>query len=382
MMVIRIVLSKGVRIGAFLLSAGALPFFCLGQATAPKTGLTLIRQLPVTSVKSQDNTGTCWSYSTTSLVESQTIKNGKGTVDLSEMFTVRNIYREKAVNYVLRQGNAQFGPGGLGHDVIHAMETYGAMPESAYTGLTLGQQRHDHGVLDKKLKAYLDSLLKLRPLPGDWMKGFDNILNDHLGEPPTTFVYGEKTYTPVTFAKEVLHFSANDYVNITSFTHHPFYSAFVLEAPDNALNGMYYNLPIDELLELTRKSIESGYTIMWDSDVSNKYFRQQDGYAMMVKDPTAPFTNPDEPEVSYTQAYRQSLYENLTTQDDHLMHLIGIEKSATGKIFFLVKNSWGEIGPFKGFIHVSESYFAINTVSVVIPKAALDTSLKSKLKMN
>ena len=346
------------------------------------SGMKVIRELPSTSVKNQANTGTCWSFSTTSLVESQSIKNGAGTFDLSEMFTVRNIYKEKAVNYVLRQGKAQFSPGGLGHDVIHAMEVYGAMPESVYSGMILGQKYHDHGKLDNLLKKYLDSLLVTRPLPDNWMKGFETILNDQLGTPPATFMYNEKVYTPITFAKEVLHFSANDYISMTSFTHHPFYTSFILEAPDNALNSVYYNVPLNELVSLTEKSIENGYSIMWDADVSNKYFRHGDGYAMMVKEVKGPFKNPDDVEIPYSQEYRQQLYENLTTQDDHLMHIVGLEKSTGGKAFFLVKNSWGESNSFKGFVHVSESYFAINTVSVVIPKAALDPKLKSKLNLN
>lgn len=357
--------------------------FTHAQSAASGSSLKVIKELPATPVKNQANTGTCWSFSTTSLVESQTIANGLGTFDLSEMFTVRNIYKEKAVNYVLRQGNAQFSPGGLGHDVIQAMERYGAMPESVYSGMVLGQKQHDHTVLDRKLKGYLDSLLAKRPLPDHWMKGFETILDDQLGKPPETFTYNEKVYTPQTFAKEVLHFSAQDYVNVTSFTHHPFYTSFILEAPDNALNGSYYNLPLNELIALTKKSIESGYSIMWDSDVSNRYFRHRDGYAMMVKnEQLTNFTNPDEAEVAYSQEYRQALYENLTTQDDHLMHIVGVEKSPSGKLFFLVKNSWGESNSFKGYVHVSENYFALNTVSLVLPKAAFDAALKSKLKLN
>jgi bleomycin hydrolase len=352
------------------------------SSSGPQANLEVTRLLPHTPVKNQANTGTCWSFSTTSLVESQTIKNGRGTFDLSEMFTVRNIYKEKAKNYVLRQGKAQFGPGGLGHDVIHAMQVYGAIPENIYSGLPLSQQHHDHGLLDRKLKSYLDSLLGTRPLPDNWMGGFENILDEHLGKPPATFTYQEKVYTPASFAKEVLRFSADDYLSVSSFTHHPFYTTFILEAPDNALNSVYYNLPLEELIRLTQTSIAAGYSIMWDSDVSNKYFRQHEGYAMMVKEIKGPFNNPDETEIGYSQEYRQSLYENLTTQDDHLMHIIGVERSPAGKLFFLVKNSWGDAGPFKGLIHVSESYFAINTVSVVIPKAALDSDLKSKLKLN
>lgn len=353
----------------------------LAQSASTTHSLSVIKSVPYTPIKNQANSGTCWSFSITSLVESQAIKNGLGEFDLSEMFTVRNIYIEKARNYILRQGKAQFGPGGLGHDVIYAMENYGAVPESVYSGLVLGEKFHNHNKLDDRLKLYLDSLLTVRPIPNDWMKGFQSILDDHLGKPPKTFLFKEKQYTPKTFASEVLHFSAKDYINITSYTHHPFYSAFILETPDNFLNGSYYNLPLNEMIKLTERAVETGYSVMWDADVSNEFFRQNDGYAMQWKDETfrTRGINPDDEELKYDQGTRQVSYENLTTQDDHLMHLVGMKRSKAGKKFFMVKNSWGEVGPFKGFINVSEAYFAINTISLVLPKASLDNALLTKL---
>ena len=350
----------------------------VAQTATPE--LTVVKKVEYTPIKNQASTGTCWSFSTVSLIESQSIKNGLGEFDISEMFIVRNIYTEKAKNYILRQGVAQFSPGGLGHDVIRAIEKYGAVPESVYSGLMLGEKSHNHNKLDAQLKSYLDSVLKSRPIHPDWMKGFQSILDDHLGKAPETFQYRERQYTPQTFAKEVLRFSANDYVNITSFSHHPFYTSIILEVPDNFLNGSYYNIPLEEMMKLTERAVESGYSIMWDADVSNKGFKQGAGYALQRKEPEASGTiNPDDQEMEFNQAIRQQLFENLTTQDDHLMHLVGMAKSKGGKKFFLVKNSWGEVGPFKGLIHVSEAYFAINTISLVIPKAILDNSLRSKL---
>lgn len=370
---------KHIRI-LFLLSGSLMMNqMSLAQASAA-TDLVVVKKVDYTPIKNQANTGTCWSFSATSLVESQIMKIGSGEIDLSEMFTVRNIYTEKATNYILRQGTAQFGPGGLGHDVIRGIANYGAVPESVYSGLALGERNHDHSKLDSELKFYLDSLLKTRPIPADWMKGFQSILDDYLGKAPDVFTYKEKQYTPKSFAKEVLHFNADDYVNVTSYTHHPFYAPFILEAPDNFLNGSFYNLPLYEMIKLTERAVELGYSVMWDADVSNSYFDQRNGYAIQRKAVERPkVIDPDEEEVKYDQAMRQALYENLTSQDDHLMHLVGLEKSKGGKKFFLVKNSWGEVGPFKGLINVSETYFAINTVSLVIPKAAFDNSLKLKL---
>ena len=352
----------------------------MNWAQTSMTDLVVVKKIEYTPIKNQANTGTCWSFSVTSLIESQTLKGGFGVVDVSEMFTVRNIYTEKARNYMLRQGAAKFGSGGMGHDVIHAIATYGAVPENVYSGLTLGEKNHDHSKLDSELKSYLDSLLKTRPLPNHWMTGFQSILDDHLGKAPEVFMYLEKQYTPNSFAKEVLHFNAVDYVNITSYTHHPFYSPFILETPDNFLNGSFYNLPLDEMITLTEHALELGYSLMWDADVSNPYFNQNNGYAIQRKKIERPtIVDPDDEEVKYDQEMRQTLYENLTSQDDHLMHLVGLERSKGGKRFFLVKNSWGEVGPFKGMINISETYFAINTVSLVIPKAAIDNALKLKM---
>jgi bleomycin hydrolase len=343
---------------------------------------TVLKSNPATAVKNQARTGTCWSFSTTSLLESQFLKNNKSTIDLSEMFTVYNMYIEKAKNYILRQGNAQFGEGGLGHDVIRSIATYGAMPESAFSGLGEGQQTLNHSKLIVILKSYLDSMLKYKPITTDWQGEYVKLLNEYLGTPPSEFEINNKKYTPKTYAAEVLKFKADDYVNITSFTHHPFFAPFILEAPDNFSNGSYYNIPLNDMIQLVKNAVNKGYTVMWDADVSNSGFMPNNGLGLFVNRSDQARNTPvnaDQEELEWNVALRQKLYENLTTEDDHLMHITGIEKSKKGKTFFIVKNSWGSTGPYDGYVNISEAYFAINTVSLVVPKESIDKTLLLKL---
>jgi bleomycin hydrolase len=340
-----------------------------------------------TTIKNQDSTNTCWCFSTTSLIESQCLKNNFGEFDLSEMYNVRNVYFEKAKNYVLRQGHAQFSEGGLGHDLIRAMGTYGAMPESIYNGLKQGQEQHNHIKLAAGLKKYLDSIISIKPLPDNWFAGYKTILDDAIGLPPENFKYKGKGYTPKTFAAEVLKFNADDYVNITSFTHHNYYEPFILEVPDNFSNGAYYNIPLTEMLQLTKDAVNKGYTVLWDADVSNDGFQQKLGSAVDLENVPAGIKTKkgiiagEIKEGKMDAVRRQSLFENLSTQDDHLMHITGISKSKSGNQFFLVKNSWGDVGPMNGYINISEAYFGINTISLVVPKAALSKAMLEKLKI-
>ena len=353
------------------------------QAQVAADGFTIVKSNAATPVKNQARTGTCWSFSTSSLLESQFIKNtGKADIDLSEVFTVYNIYVEKAKNYILRQGKTQFSEGGLGHDLIRSYATYGAMPESVYSGLREGEKSLNHSKVVVILKRYLDELLGAPAVPANWLDSFKNMLNEHLGKPPAEFDYNGVKYTPKSFAKDVLKFSSNDYVNITSFTHHPFYAPFILEVPDNFSNGSYYNIPLADMVQMVKTAINKGYTVMWDADVSNSGFMTNNGLAMFLQRNEQETVNPvtaDDKEMEWTVNLRQQYFENLTTQDDHLMHIVGIEKSKQGKEFFLVKNSWGVSGPYLGYVNVSEAYFAMNTISLVVPKQAIDPALLLKL---
>ena len=339
-----------------------------------------------TSIKNQEQTNTCWSFSTTSLVESEAYKNKLGVLDLSEMYVVRKIYLEKATNYLLRQGKAQFSEGGLGHDVINAISTYGAITQSGYNGLTNGQQTYQHAQMFADLKRYVDSTLKSRKpaTVKDWKPGFERILDNYLGALPNQFSYNNVKYTPNEFASKMLKFNASDYVNITSFQHHPYYKPFIIEVPDNFSNGAYYNLPLEEMIRVTETALQNGHTVLWDADVSNNGFDGKIGMGMHLapSDELVKQMNPDFKEATWNADIRQQLFENFTTQDDHLMHIVGIEKTKEGKTFFIVKNSWGTDGEYNGYVHVSEAYFAINTISLVVPKAAINLPLLQKLKLD
>jgi bleomycin hydrolase len=382
----RIILFSIISISSIVSNAqnNVMPQVKSDVITSPD--FTVIKNNAATPVKNQAATGTCWAFSTTSLLESQLLKNNLGTFDLSEMFTVRNIYIEKAKNYVLRLGHAQFGEGGLGHDVIRSIAKYGAMPDEAYNGLTPGQGAYDHEKMAKELKDYLDGIINNngKSIASDWLTGYNKILDTYMGAVPENFTYKGKSFNAVGFAKDVMKFDANDYVNITSFTHQPYYQPFVVQVPDNFSNGNYYNLPLNEMIDLVKSSVNSGYSLMWDADITNNGFRAKKGLGLYL-DPSVKISNDsvkaDMEEAKWDEATRQKLYEQTVTQDDHLMHITGIEKSKGGKTFFIVKNSWGAMGPFNGYVNVSESYFAINTITLVVPKAALSKALLDKLKI-
>lgn len=344
--------------------------------------LETIKINPSTDVKNQAKSGTCWCFSSLSIMESDMLMRGIKNLDLSVMFVVRNIYLEKAKNYILRQGYTRFSEGAFGHDVFPVISKYGIVPLSIYPNTLYGEDI-DHFGFDLKLKNFLDSVLKKVPISLDWEENYVKMLDEKFGVPPKKFVYEGKEYTPLEFSKQVVKFNPDDYIGLTSFNHHPFYKAFNVEVPDNYSGGLFYNLSIDELIEAAKYAVLNGYTVGWDADVSNDFFSQKSGWAMIPKDKynLKGEINPDEEEISYSQDFRQELFENLTTQDDHLMHLIGLKKTPGGKTFFYVKNSWGTVGPLKGFINVSETYFGINTITLIMPVNALSPEIKAKLKI-
>lgn len=339
------------------------------------------KKVACTEVKSQDKTGTCWSFATSSFLESELIRKGKGEHDLSEMFVVGNIYRDKAKNYVLRQGKANFSQGSLSHDVIRVAKKHGVVPESVFSGKLDGAEKHDHGEMAAVLKGMLDGVLKRKRLSPTWSKAFDCVVDTYLGEVPETFTYNGKSYTPQSFT-DAMEINPDDYVSLSSYTHHPFYKPFVLEIPDNYSNGSFYNIPIQDLQNIVDHAIANGFSIAWDGDVSEKGFSAKNGIAVLPVDGKREdlFTKPGK-EVDVTQEMRQETFESYSTTDDHLMHLTGISKDQDGTKYYVIKNSWGEISPFKGYLHMSEAYFQLKTVAIMVHKDALPKQIAGKLNL-
>jgi bleomycin hydrolase len=364
---------------------------------------TIVKQNPATSVKNQSRSGTCWSFSGISFLESELLRMGKDTFDLSEMFCVRNAYSDKAVTYIRFQGKHNFGGGGAFHDVTNVLKKYGMVPNEVYNGKVIGEENHVHGEMDAVLEADVNAVLKNsnRKLTPVWHQGFDALLDAYLGKVPEKFTYKGKEYTPKSFG-ESLGLNPDDYVELTSFTHHPFYSQFILEIPDNWEMGEVYNLPMDEMMQVIDNALENGYTVAWGSDVSEKGFSWKNGVAI-VPDKTAPevaglesakwqkmtdaekdkllykFEKPV-PEKKITQAMRQNEFDNWQTTDDHGMHITGIVKDQNGTKYYIVKNSWGLDGsPYKGYFYASEAFVALKTTDLMVHKDAVPKAIRKKL---
>jgi aminopeptidase C len=326
----------------------------------------VVKELKITPVKDQGRSGTCWSFSGLGMLEAELLRMGKEEVDLSEMFVVYTNYADKAKKYVRLHGDGIFSGGGSFADVLYTMKHYGVVPEEAMRGLEYGEDTHSHGKLDTLAKAYVDSIVKNPDgkLSPAWEKGFRGILNAYLGETPASFTYKEKTYTPQSFAAS-LGLNADDYVALTSFTHHPFYTEFAIEIPDNWRWATSYNLPLDEFMQVFDNAINSGYTIAWDSDVSEKGFTRN-GIANVA-------------EVTITQDMRQAAFDNYETTDDHGMLIYGIANGQYGTKYYMVKNSWGETGKYKGHWYASEAFVKYKTINIVVHKNALPAAIKAKL---
>jgi bleomycin hydrolase len=352
-----------------------------------------------TPVKDQYHTGTCWCFSTVSFLESELLRIGKEEIDLSEMFVVRCTYPHKALNYIRMHGRANFSQGGQSHDVLDQIRQYGIVPEVLYPGMNIDEKRHNHGEMSSVLQGILEGVLKRRGtrVTPRWLDAFEAVLDVYLGKIPETFTYKGKTYTPKKFASDYLQLNLDDYIELTSYTHHPFYKKCMLDVPDNwTYNDDYYNVPIDDLEKIADHALRNGYSLVWDGDVSENDFSRGrsktdygTGYAIVPEkdwedktkaERNEKITQPVK-EKEVTQAMRQKTFYNFTTTDDHLMHIVGIAHDQKGTKCYLTKNSSGTDRPYEGYIYLSRAYFRLKGIAIMTHKDALPTDIKEKLEI-
>ena len=362
-----------------------------------------IYTVKTTSVKDQNKSGTCWCFAGTSFIEDEIMRQGGDSLDLSEMFTVRKCYQDKADRYVRMYGLTNFSPGGAVTDVAYVWRKYGAVPEEVYRGLNYGEEKHVHGELHGVLENVVKTVAKKpnKKVSTAWKPAVNGILDAYLGDEPETFTYKGKTYTPKSYAAS-LPFNPDDYVALTSFTHHPFYESFVLEVPDNWTWDRYMNIPLDELKAVTDNAVKNGYPVLWAADISEKGFKWKDGVALIPKGKDAAdmegtelsrwvklsddekansrydFQGPVE-EITVTQDSRQVEFDALDTVDDHAMEIVGIAEDQLGNRYYRVKNSWDTNQIFDGFIYVSEPFFLNKTMSILVHKDAVPKNITKKI---
>jgi len=346
---------------------------CVAQKLTVK-GLAFnpIQQLSCTPVKDQYLSSTCWSFASNSFLESELIRKGKGQIDLSEMFVARYSMKRKIERHLKLNGGNFFTPGGQFHDVIWVIKNYGIVPESTYSGRTKPGQPHDHSKLDTIISHFVKKMLNesVTTLNQQQITYVDSVLDYHLGIVPAQFMHEGKMITPKAYLTEILEIIPDDYIEITSYTHHPFYKAFVLEDKYNWTNDTYFNVPIQEFSAITDAALKKGFTIGWDGDVDDPDFDFANGLAYL------PISIDD------YQTYRQKAFENQSTLLDHLMHIIGSAKDKFGKKWYLVKNSWGDnTNLLNGYLYMREDYFKIRTVAIIVNKKAIPYSISKKMKL-
>lgn len=352
-----------------------------------KYKFTVVKNLENTEVQNQAKSGTCWTFSGLSFFESELLRMGKPKVNLSEMFIVRNSYPDKADKYVRMHGTINFSSGGEFHDVAYVLEHYGIVPQEVYTGMVNGEKELYHGEMDGMLKASLDVIIKEKKITTGWPKAVNGILEAYLGKVPENFQYQGKQYTPKSFAQS-LGLDMNNYVAITSFTHHPFYTKFALEVPDNWAWKDVYNVPLNDMMEIIDNAIMNGYSIAWAADVSEKGFSFKNGVAIVPdtdwddvkkEDVDSIILNPGK-QKEITQEMRQESFDNYETGDDHGMHIVGIVKDQNGTKYYVVKNSWGiKNNECDGYFYASEAYVKYKTSNFMIHKDGIKKDIAKKL---
>ena len=370
------------------------------QAPLPKDtfAFTTVKENKITPVKNQANSSTCWSFSGLAFFESELLRMGKPAVDLSEMFVVHRSYTDKAEKYLRMNGTSNFAPGGSFYDDVYVLKNYGIVPDSVMNGLNYGETKHVHGELDALTSAFMTTMVKNpnKTISTAWKPAFEGILNAYLGKLPTEFTVNGKKHTPVSYANS-LGLNMDDYVSITSFTHHPFYTKFAIEIPDNWRWAESYNIPLDEFGRIFDYAVENGYTVAWGADVSEKGFTRN-GIGVLPETkkenlvgtdqakwvgaptPTGKYTvNGPVKEQNVTQESRQLGFDNYQTTDDHGMLIYGIAKDQNGDRYYMVKNSWGEDSKYKGIWYVSKPFVMEKTINILVHKDAVPKDLRKKL---
>lgn len=350
---------------------------------------TEVINLANTPVKNQGSSGTCWSYSGNSFLESEMIRMGKQPVELSQIYSARNVYLEKGKNYVRMHGAVTLGDGGALHDVINIYRKYGAVPQEVYTGLNYGTTINKFGEMAAISESVLAAVVK-NPngeLTPNWEKAYAAVLDTYLGQVPQNFTYKGKSYTPQTFAKEVVGINPDDYVEISSFTYAPYYTKTMLMVPDNWSFDLVYNVKMNEMTDIIDNALKNGYTIGWATDVSEKSFSWKNGVAYVpakkVEDMTAEekadMFNGPKAEMEVTPEMREKAFDNYQTTDDHGMHIVGISKDQDGKEYYIVKNSWGATNDYKGYLYVTKNFVKYKTTAFMVNKAAIPSAIAKKL---
>ncbi len=351
---------------------------------------TIDKNIPVTSIKDQHRSRTCWSFASVSFLEAELLRTGQGVFDLSEMYFVRQAYMEKAEKYVRMHGKNNFGSGGLAMDMIHTWKTHGMVPEAAFTCLTIGDSLPVHNEMDAVLKGYINQVIKNpnRTLTPVWKEGFKGIQDAYLGPEPTEFNYQGTSYTPRSFA-DGLGLDPDDYVVVGSYTHHPFYEEFILEIPDNWNWSSIENVTLNEMMDVLDHALDIGYTVCWDADIGEKGFDWKGGIALIpsmeIEDLSglerARWDELSEREKVITQEIRQEAFDNYQTTDDHLMHITGTARDQQGNRYYLVKNSWGTGNHiYDGYLYVSEAYMRAKTIFFMVHRDAVPLSIADKLE--
>jgi bleomycin hydrolase len=380
----------------FLLLFSGLFILRLGAQELPNTingyQFSTIKQISATTVKNQFRSSTCWVYSTNSFFESELIRMGKPATDLSEMYIVRAGYLERAENYIRRQGAAAFGQGAENHDVLNIIRKYGIVPQSAYSGFPTGEDKPVHGEMEAVLKAIMEALNKLPDgkLSKQWRAAYEGALNGYMGAPPATFTVAGKEYTPQTYAQS-LGLNLDNYVAFTSYTHHPFFKPFILEVSDNWSNGSFYNVTADDLQQIADNAVNKGYSLLWATDVSEKTFNAKEGLALIPQKAWEDMSAGERDslfkvpaaEKWVTQEERQKAFDELTTTDDHGMHITGMVEDQQKTKYYVVKNSWGTNvnKNTAGYLYVSQPYFRFKTMSIMVHKDAVPGNILKKIGM-